>query len=84
MVCDIDVYVECGIDVYVECGMWYVIMMCYVECGIDVCSMWYVLPSPPCLVAFTAAMIFSWVAMVGILSTTCRIACDKTCFVHLA
>ena len=29
-------------------------------------------PSPPCLVALTAAMILSWVAMVGIFSTTCN------------
>ena len=41
--------------------------------------MWhYHLPSPPCRVALTAAMILSWVAMVGILSTTWRTACCTT------
>ena len=35
----------------------------------------YHIPSPPCLVAFTAAMIFSCVDIVGILSTTWSTAC---------
>ena len=30
------------------------------------------IPSPPCLVALTAAIIFSWVAIVGIASITCN------------